>query len=170
MGCQPRQAPVLVGPPSPHGTPGSSSAETNDPPLPPPVVFGTFFSSKVLCPGPGRPLPHPGLFSQPDYLCKAPGSRLRLEHRNKCSGRGLLVRRPASTLRHSVICHIHGLQPARPLRPGILQAGVLERAATLPRGNLPAPGLNPESPGSCTRRWALYHYCQLGIPEGMSLP
>ena len=56
--------------PSPRGTPGSSSAERNAPhPL---GALCTFFSSKVLCPGPVRSLPHPGLFSQPDYLCKAP--------------------------------------------------------------------------------------------------
>ena len=58
-GCQPRQAPVLVGPLQ-RGTP------------PTPLVLCAFFSSKVLCPGPVRSLPHPGLFSQPDYLCKAP--------------------------------------------------------------------------------------------------
>lgn len=35
-------------------------------------------------------------------------------------------------------------------------------------GIFPPQGSTPSLPSLGTGRWALYHYCQLGIPEGMS--
>lgn len=110
---------------------------------PPPLVFCTFLSSKVLCPGPVRSLPIPRLFSQPDYFCK-PRDPPELEHPGVMQRERLpLERKATGTLRHSVKCHMHGLQPARPLRHGILQAESWRWAATITSGESSAPGLNP---------------------------